>query len=91
VHGATPNFTSTKLKVSNIQLSQRGANCISIQEDTIQWGNWLLANVPKSKTVQPLALDVQLIDHGAAAQELSVYAGPLLISAYQLTGRAYAH
>jgi hypothetical protein len=90
MHSATPNSTSTKPKVSNIQLSQRPLTVSTIQEDTIQWENWLLANVPKFKTVQPLPLDVQLTDHGAATQG-PLYAGPLLISAYQLTGRAFAH
>jgi hypothetical protein len=51
----------------------------------------MLSNVPKSKTVQPPPLDVQLTDHGAAAQEPTLYVGPLLISACQLTGRAFVH
>jgi hypothetical protein len=48
----------------------------TIQEDTIQWGNWLLANVPKSRTVQPPPFDVQLTDHGAPEQAPSLYVGP---------------
>jgi hypothetical protein len=48
-------------------------------------------NVPKSKTVQPLPLDIQLTNHGAAAQEPSLYVGPLVISACQQTGREFAH
>jgi hypothetical protein len=54
-------------------------------------GTWLLANVPKSKTVQPLPLDIQLTDHGEVAQELSLYAGLLLTNACKLTGKAFAH
>jgi hypothetical protein len=51
VHDAIPNSTSTKPKVSNIQLSRGPLIVSTIQEDTIQWGNWLLVNVLKSKTV----------------------------------------
>jgi hypothetical protein len=47
--------------------------------------------VRKSKTVQPPPLDVQLTDHGEAAQESSLYVEPLLISACQLTERVFAH
>jgi hypothetical protein len=54
----------------------------------MQWGNGLLANVPRSKIVQPPPFDAQLADHGAATQETSLYVGPLLISACQLTERA---
>jgi hypothetical protein len=65
-------------KVSNLQLSQRLLIVSKTQEETIQWGAWLLANVPKSKTVQPLPFDVQLADHGTAAQEFLFMGDPCL-------------
>jgi hypothetical protein len=67
MHDATPNSTSTKFKVSNIQLSQRAPNCIYNSGGNYTVGDWLLANVPKFKTIQPPPLDVQKTDHGAAA------------------------
>jgi hypothetical protein len=54
-------------------------------------GNWLLTNLLKFKTVLLLPLDVQLTGYGAAARELFLSVGPLLISACQLTGRASVH
>jgi hypothetical protein len=91
MNDATPNSTSMKPKVNNIQLSQTAPNCIYNSRGYYPVGELLLANEPKSKTLQSLPLDIQLTDHSVAAQEASLYAGPLLIRACQLTGRAFAH
>jgi hypothetical protein len=74
-----------------MQLSQRTPNCIYNSRGYYPVGELASRNVPKSKTVQPLPLDIQLTNHGAAAQEPSLYVGPLVISACQQTGREFAH
>jgi hypothetical protein len=91
VYDTTPNSTSTKPKVKKHSYLRGPLIVSTVQEDIIQWGNWLLASMSRSKTVQPPPLDVQLTDYGAAAQEPSLFAEPLLIVACQLTGRAFAY
>jgi hypothetical protein len=85
VHEISLNSTSTKLKVKIYGYLRSPLIVSTIQEDTIQWGIWLLASVPRSKTVQLPPFDVQLTDHGAAAQTPSLFVGPLVISVFQLT------
>jgi hypothetical protein len=74
-----------------MQQSQRAPNCIYNSRGYYLVGELAASQGAQIQNLQTRPLDVQLTDHGAAAQEPSLYAGPLLISACQLTGRAFAH
>jgi hypothetical protein len=83
MHDATPNSTSMKPKVSSIQLSQRDPNCIYNSRGYYPVGELAASQCAQIQNSTTTAMSVQLTDHDAAAQEHSLYAGPLLISACQ--------
>jgi hypothetical protein len=89
---ATPNSTSTKPKVSNIQLSQRAPNCTYNLRGYSTVGELAASQCAQIQNSVATAIRCTVdTDHGVSAQESSLYAGPLLISACHLTERAYAH
>jgi hypothetical protein len=88
-HDATPNSISMKPKVSN--LSQRAPNCIYNLGENYPVGDLAVSQCAQIQNCATTTIRCTVDRPWCGSQEPSLYAGPLLISACQLTGRAFAH
>jgi hypothetical protein len=91
MHDATPNSTTMKPKVRNIQLAQRAPNCIYNSRKYYPVGGPAASQCAQIQNCTVTAIRCTVDRPSCNSPGTFFVCGTLLISASQLTRRAFAH